>query len=320
MLRLAGFGLLFSTTALLFAAPVHAGFEFTAPPAAPRAAPAPQSAMTPDSPMPILPAAPVSAEPLPPINSPAMIAAVPQEQIYVRRPQGSRPSGSAAATAPLASEDLLDAAALGLDGGADPVVGARDPSRLVINPYPLEAQAEHKDTRDTLPVEQAMLERGGVLRPVAVPGQAGSFGLSARTSRAPREEALPAAPAEPKSGIMTPLPVGGSAAAAPIQPLPLQPATAPALAAVQASAAPVQPATGFTEAVGFGRDLPLALALSQVVPPEYSYAFASDVNVGTTVSWQGGKPWNAVLNDMLAPSGLRAYIQNNQVTIAPANG
>ena len=75
----------------------------------------------------------------------------------------------------------------------------------------------------------------------------------------------------------------------------------------------------FTEAVGFGRDLPLALALSQVVPADFSYAFAKDVNVGTNVSWQGGKPWNQVLDEMLAQNGMRAVIENNTITIQNAN-
>lgn len=74
-------------------------------------------------------------------------------------------------------------------------------------------------------------------------------------------------------------------------------------------------AGGFTEAVGFGRDLPLALALSQVVPPEYTYAFGADVNVGSNVSWQGGKPWNQVMDEMLASQGLRGVISGNKITI-----
>lgn len=122
---------------------------------------------------------------------------------------------------------------------------------------------------------------------------------------------------------------------------PVKPATPPAVAPKPAAPAPLIPARasvmedpapqyteqanaapvtgGYTEAVGFGRELPLALALSQVVPPEYSYAFGKDVNVGTTVSWQGGKPWNEVLNDMLAPNGMRAVIDGNKVVIQSAN-
>lgn len=84
---------------------------------------------------------------------------------------------------------------------------------------------------------------------------------------------------------------------------------APAASAVQG---------GYAEAVGFGRDLPLALALSQVVPSDYTFSFAADVNAGENVSWQGGKAWNEVLNDMLAPKGLRAAISGNQVIVQNA--
>jgi hypothetical protein len=42
------------------------------------------------------------------------------------------------------------------------------------------------------------------------------------------------------------------------------------------------------------------------------------VNVGSTVSWQGGKPWNEVLNDMLATQGMRAVISGSQITILSA--
>jgi hypothetical protein len=82
----------------------------------------------------------------------------------------------------------------------------------------------------------------------------------------------------------------------------------------------VAPQNEFMPIVGFGRDLPLALALSQIVPPEYSYAFGDNVNAGATVSWQGGKPWNEILDSMLAPQGLQAVIQNRQVVIRNLQG
>jgi hypothetical protein len=43
-------------------------------------------------------------------------------------------------------------------------------------------------------------------------------------------------------------------------------------------------------AIGFGRELPLALALSQVVPSEYNKSYAQNVDTEATVSWEGGKP------------------------------
>ena len=99
--------------------------------------------------------------------------------------------------------------------------------------------------------------------------------------------------------------------AAPAMPRPAVPQSVQQMA----PASPDGQGNGYSEAIGFGRDLPLALALSQVVPPEYSYAFGQNVDVGSTVSWQGGKPWNEVLNEMLAPSGMVSIIQDRQVTI-----
>lgn len=83
---------------------------------------------------------------------------------------------------------------------------------------------------------------------------------------------------------------------------------------------PVAPVPGgaFAEAVGFGRDLPLALALSQVIPSQYALSFGTGVDAGTSVSWEGGKPWNVVLQDILSPLGLRADIINNTVVIRGA--
>lgn len=71
---------------------------------------------------------------------------------------------------------------------------------------------------------------------------------------------------------------------------------------------------------GFGSDMPLALALRQVVPPSYAFSFGDDVNAGYRVSWDGGKPWNQVVNDMIAPLGLVAVIRGKQVIISKGNG
>lgn len=79
---------------------------------------------------------------------------------------------------------------------------------------------------------------------------------------------------------------------------------------------PELPVIEYAEAVGFGRELPLALAMSQVVPSDYAFSFSDDSAAGEIVSWQGGKPWDQVLNDMLAGQGLRAIIQGKKVTIA----
>jgi hypothetical protein len=70
---------------------------------------------------------------------------------------------------------------------------------------------------------------------------------------------------------------------------------------------------------GFGRDIPLAIALSQVVPQGYTYAFDPAVDPGVSVSWQGGQPWDQVLNNMLVGEGYKAGIKGQQVRIGTAS-
>ncbi|MCB9975028.1 MAG: TcpQ domain-containing protein [Rhodospirillales bacterium] len=76
--------------------------------------------------------------------------------------------------------------------------------------------------------------------------------------------------------------------------------------------------TEFEVVEGFGSDMPLALALQQVVPPRYAYSFGKGVNPGHLVSWEGGKPWNQVLNDMISPLKLRTQIEGNVIKILNA--
>jgi len=71
----------------------------------------------------------------------------------------------------------------------------------------------------------------------------------------------------------------------------------------------------YEDIVGFGSDMPMALALRQIVPPEYSFSFANGVNPGYRVSWEGGRPWNEVVRDMVAPLKLSALIKGNTVQI-----
>ncbi|MFP4385675.1 MAG: TcpQ domain-containing protein [Alphaproteobacteria bacterium] len=66
---------------------------------------------------------------------------------------------------------------------------------------------------------------------------------------------------------------------------------------------------------GFGMEIPLALALSQIVPPEFAYSFGKGVDVGARVSWEGGKPWNEVLGETLNPLGAKAVVHEKTVKI-----
>ena len=78
------------------------------------------------------------------------------------------------------------------------------------------------------------------------------------------------------------------------------------------------PAESFANAEGFGSDMPLVMALRQVVPPEYAFSFGNGVNPGNHVSWNGGKPWNEVVSDMAASVNLQAQIKGKVVHISRA--
>lgn len=182
--------------------------------------------------------------------------------------------------------------------------------RLVINPYPLQESASHSSSAGA-PLEQAMMEQGGYLRPVVTAGknQVGMMERSQRGSsrndfnKLENAQNVSADETHVDAMVLTPINIAPSVSL-PSPPQMNNP----------------QPSTGnYQEAVGFGKELPLALALSQIVPPDFSYAFGESVNTGETVSWQGGKPWNMVLDDMLAPAGLMAVINNNQVFIRSRN-
>lgn len=71
---------------------------------------------------------------------------------------------------------------------------------------------------------------------------------------------------------------------------------------------------------GFGEGMPLVIALQQVVPAGYQFAFAPDVNPGIAVSWEGGKPWPAVLTQTLAAEGLAYHVRSGNVVMVTAQG
>lgn len=86
--------------------------------------------------------------------------------------------------------------------------------------------------------------------------------------------------------------------------------TAPAVIETAAPAA-----ENYEIAVGFGKEMPLALAVQQIIPVGYAYSFSKSVNPGQAVSWNGGRTWNVVLQETLEPLGLEARISGNTIVI-----
>ena len=203
---------------------------------------------------------------------------------------------------------------------------------LYINPFP-NKETQQASPGDSVigmgPVEQAMMEASHDLNPAVL-----GHGLTTAPRPQIRNVALPrlqkvstgtkrVSPAPSSmSSSMTALP-GEETAYAPGMETSKDMASSLDYSAMPMPAAPVRPmlpvmAGQYETIQGFGFDMPLALALTQVIPPSYALAFSHGVNPGTIVSWEGGKPWNEVLQDMLQSAGLTAYIQGQVVTVSGA--
>lgn len=70
---------------------------------------------------------------------------------------------------------------------------------------------------------------------------------------------------------------------------------------------------------GFATQVPLTLALRQLLPAGYTFAMGPGVDMNTLVSYKSGKPWDVTLREMLAAVGLSAYEQGTVVTINSGN-
>jgi len=69
---------------------------------------------------------------------------------------------------------------------------------------------------------------------------------------------------------------------------------------------------------GFAKQVPLAVALRQVLPVGYGFSVDPDVDLGVLVSFQGGKPWRDTLKEALDPAGLVMHEQGQMITIGHA--
>ena len=72
----------------------------------------------------------------------------------------------------------------------------------------------------------------------------------------------------------------------------------------------------FKIAQGFGRDVPLAFAVRQIVPPGVAVQYGAGVDKAAIVTWTGGRPWNRVLASAIRPLGLRMTTGATTVTIS----
>ncbi len=205
---------------------------------------------------------------------------------------------------------------------APPVQNLSGKTGLVIDPYPLRSYGGYGGKRDAQltasSVEQAMAEQAKILHPVQLGAgmTTGAQPISALQVSAPaptsRRGGFEHSALSRFSGGSTMTPMAGGANVAGYA-TPRSPSSHGSMAA-PAYGTPIKQ---YAKAVGFGRDLPLALALSQIVPSEFSHAYVGGVDPGTVISWEGGKPWNEVLEETLRSQGFTSSIQGNKVLIKP---
>lgn len=78
-----------------------------------------------------------------------------------------------------------------------------------------------------------------------------------------------------------------------------------------------EPVYHFKQVEGFGNDIPMALAMRQIVPATYSFSF-DGVNPGKPISWSGGKGWDIILKDILKSADAKATLNGTNITISEA--
>lgn len=104
--------------------------------------------------------------------------------------------------------------------------------------------------------------------------------------------------------------------AAPVQkPAPLSQANMDLQDLAQMPAIGAVESEGTDKVEGFGSDVPLAIALQQILPADYTVSFGSNINPGSKVSWSGGASWIQTLQGMIAPLSLSAHVKGNKVYI-----
>lgn len=71
---------------------------------------------------------------------------------------------------------------------------------------------------------------------------------------------------------------------------------------------------------GFANKVPLAVALRQILPSGYAFSIDPNVDMGTLVSFQGGRSWRETLQEAIMPAGLVMREQGQMVAVGYPGG
>lgn len=146
------------------------------------------------------------------------------------------------------------------------------------------------------------------------PASAPPFGSVQNLSQQPSFEKLPpAAPMAPASRapsnapeVISPIVISGSDS---------KPSPAPQVASKQDVAL-----SGNDVVLGFAKSVPLAVAVRQILPNGYAFSIDQDVDMGTLVSFQGGRAWRETMRDMLSTAGMTMRENGQMVEIGYQHG
>ena len=65
----------------------------------------------------------------------------------------------------------------------------------------------------------------------------------------------------------------------------------------------------------FGHDVPLAIAVTEIVPNGYRYVFGDNIDAGILVSWEEGNDWRQLLRDAVSNVGYNVRITGKTISI-----
>lgn len=80
------------------------------------------------------------------------------------------------------------------------------------------------------------------------------------------------------------------------------------------------PAAALAQDAGFGTDIPLSLAVKQIVPDGYKVQIAPGVDASAPVSWKEGGGWKQAISGAAKGAGFTTTITNDTVRITRSGG
>jgi hypothetical protein len=80
------------------------------------------------------------------------------------------------------------------------------------------------------------------------------------------------------------------------------------------------PSTNAQRIEGFGKEVPLAFAVRQIVPNDYLVRFETGIDQTAKVSWSGSDEWQNVLGGVTTPRGLAFRLDGQTVIVGKGDG